>query len=197
LLGGENCYTYAVNSVSWVDPLGLKCKEVNRWNEFQHRAKGQFKDSTEAAKAYNHLKEGKIEELAKMLDFTAPDNGSVFWSGGSGAMKESQNYANSIGGKTLEMTKGGKIFDGWDYPSKLFPQWFSGVDPDNPIGQRGLWEAISAEFANSAKGKVTAVQAVGKDLKGTIWQEIEEPLLSANSDVSKIEVLKVDVSKTK
>lgn len=192
MLGGVNNYQYAPNPISWVDPLGLKCKEVNRWNEFQQRSRGQFNNSSEAAKAYKLLQAGKFAEMARLMDFSSPENGAVFW---SGALKESQAYAKSINGLTLEMTKGGQIFDGWDYPGKLFPSWFSGTDPENPIGQRELWESISAEFGKGATGDVVAVQAKGKDLTGTIWQDIEEPLLSGNPKVTKITVRKVDVNK--
>ncbi|WP_370981204.1 RHS repeat-associated core domain-containing protein [Agaribacterium sp. ZY112] len=56
LLGGTNGYQYAPNPTSWIDPLGLKCKE-NTWNEFQKDHKGQFATVSEASKAYKDLKE--------------------------------------------------------------------------------------------------------------------------------------------
>ncbi|WP_188150485.1 RHS repeat-associated core domain-containing protein, partial [Teredinibacter waterburyi] len=56
LLGGVNCYQYAPNPVTWIDPYGLSCKE-NTWNEFQKDHKGQFSNSKDAAAAYADLKQ--------------------------------------------------------------------------------------------------------------------------------------------
>jgi len=173
-------------------PLGLTCKE-NSWNEFQKRSKGQFENATKAAAAYSHLKSGNFSAMAKMMDFSSQKDKAIFW---SGAMTEPQEYADSIGGVTLEMTKGGQVFDGWSLPGKLFPAWFA--DENNPIGQRELWESISAEFGKGATGDVIAIQAEGKDLTGTIWQDIEEPILMEkmkSGEVTSITAKKVKVKK--
>ncbi len=57
LAGGFNLYQYAPNPIMWTDPSGFACKKgkQNTWNEFQKAHKGQFKDSSEAAKAYQDL----------------------------------------------------------------------------------------------------------------------------------------------
>ncbi|MET1257595.1 RHS repeat-associated core domain-containing protein, partial [Aliikangiella maris] len=68
LLGGSNQYRYVPNPLSWIDPLGLSCKE-NSWNIFQKNTKGHFVNSTEASKSYQRMKE--VEAMDKM---SRPEN---------------------------------------------------------------------------------------------------------------------------
>jgi len=56
LLGGINNYQYAANPATWIDPLGLSCKEQNPWNKFQQDTKGHFANSTDAAKSFQESK---------------------------------------------------------------------------------------------------------------------------------------------
>jgi RHS repeat-associated protein len=68
LLGGVNNYQYASNPAGWIDPLGLTCKELTSWNQFQKDTKGHFENSTETAKSYNRMKEVQAMEKGTRPD---------------------------------------------------------------------------------------------------------------------------------
>lgn len=179
----ENCNNAYVqnNPVNYYDPSGYSSvcsRKSNPWNEFQHRAKGQFKSRADAAKAFNHFQNGEFEELAEMLDLSSPKDKAVFWSGNYAAAEE---YARSIGGTTLEMTPGGSIFNGWDYVKVKYPKW----GDNSPEDQRKLWIALSESFAEQTTGEVTAVQKY----EGYVWKEHEEKILIArNAKINRIKV---------
>ena len=61
LLGGTNNYEYAPNPLTWIDPLGLSCKE-NSWNKFQSQHKGEYANSTEASKAYKKINNARLRQ---------------------------------------------------------------------------------------------------------------------------------------
>jgi len=193
LLGGVNNYQYAPNPVGWVDPLGLTCKEPkpNRWNEFQKRAKGQFRNPSETAEAWNKFKKREFNSMAELLDLSSPENGAVFWSGNYPAAEAfAVNLQSSVpGATTLEMTPGGSIFNGWDYLDEFFvyEDWGSG----KPTDGKKLWMAISEDFAERASGEVNVVQAY----EGAIWKNVEAPALDKNTAVTKIKRHKVDPPK--
>ncbi len=67
-MGGDNCYAHAPNPVTWIDPLGLTCKEQNPWNKFQQENKEHFANSSEASKTYR-----KMKEVEAMDKGTKPD----------------------------------------------------------------------------------------------------------------------------
>lgn len=69
-------YQCPPNPVGWVDPLGLKCKEVkpndlgkneNSWNSFQHRSAGVFKNTTQPSQGYQLWKDQDWPALEKLL----------------------------------------------------------------------------------------------------------------------------------
>ena len=191
LLGGINNYQYAPNPSGWVDPLGLKCKEVNRWNEFQQRANGQFKNSTEAAKVWKHFKSNEIDEMANMMDFSSPKDGAVFWSGN---YAEAEKFALAQTAKgnpstTLEMTPGGSVFNGWDYLDEkyVYSDWGTGKPTDGKV----LWSTISTKYAEQASGNVNVVQAY----EGAIWKDFEKPALDRNTAIGDVNYHKVDPAK--
>src|SRR5690606_42107945 len=75
------------------------------------------------------------------LDVQAPKDGAVFWSGNQA---RAQQYAESIGGTTLEGTPGGTVINGWDEINKL--PWDS---KGGPPPWSGVWcTVITAMFAN-------------------------------------------------
>ncbi|ABC30516.1 Rhs family protein [Hahella chejuensis KCTC 2396] len=190
LLGGDNNYQYAPNPTGWVDPFGLTCKESkpNRWNEFQQRSKGQFKNSTEASAAWKLFQARDFDKMAELLDLSSPNNGAVFWSGNYPKAEEfALNLRESIpGATTLEMTPGGNIFNNWKYLDEFFiyEDWGSG----KPTDGRRLWSAISEDYAERASGDVNVVQAY----EGAIWKEYEEPALNKNPKVTNIQKHKVE-----
>ncbi|WP_211299274.1 hypothetical protein [Methylovulum psychrotolerans] len=73
--------------------------------------------------------------------------GYVFWSGGEEAMGAAANYALATGGKTLEMTMGGKIM------TTLDPFLSRSISND-------IWKSLSMNFAYGARGSVNAFQNV-------------------------------------
>jgi len=88
----------------------------------------------------------------------------VFWSGGETAMNAAKNFANRIGGKTLEMTRLGS------YLEKIN----AGSD---------LWRAASANFANQSSGVVYSIQnSIGVRLQ-SVWATVEYGILKANPKI--------------
>ena len=65
----------------------------------------------------------------------------VFWSGSAGAREAAENFAKSIGGRTLEMTLLGRFFDklGKNLPRSV---------------TKPIWTGLSKRFARSAEGPV-------------------------------------------
>ncbi|MFD2312539.1 RHS repeat-associated core domain-containing protein, partial [Microbulbifer halophilus] len=66
LLGGINNYQYVPNTVAWIDPLGLKCKEIiNDRNNFSNKYGDRFSTETEADAAWKVYQESSTsrEEL--------------------------------------------------------------------------------------------------------------------------------------
>ncbi|WP_240914276.1 RHS repeat-associated core domain-containing protein [Microbulbifer sp. SH-1] len=127
LLGGGNNYQYVPNPAGWIDPLGLKCKEVwdvdaQRWRN----EKGQF------------IKKSKVA--------TDPDT-AFFWSGrtdGVGGQDVAWEIAEQKGGVTLEMILENR--------GVSMPNW----DPTNPSSIKA-WENISEQYAANVSGEVRAV----------------------------------------
>jgi len=127
LLGGTNNYEYAPNPVTWIDPLGLSCKEV--WDPNVQRWRNQ---------------KGRFVKKSKVA--TEPDT-AFFWSGrtnGVGGEKVAADIARSNGGTTLEMVLAERKIK--------MPDW----DPNNPASIKA-WENISQEYAANASGKVRGV----------------------------------------
>src|SRR5690606_31178116 len=119
------------------------------------------------------------------LDVQAPKDGAVFWSGNQA---RAQQYAESIGGTTLEGTPGGNVINGWDEINKL--PWDSKGGP--PPWSGDLWSGVSDKFANGAIGKVSVVQPPQKLWdQGTGWHNTEKNIIKkrlVNGSVSNIEI---------
>jgi len=119
------------------------------------------------------------------LDVQAPKDGAVFW---SGDQVRAQQYAESIGGTTLEGTPGGNVINGWDEINNL--PWDS--KGGSPPWSGDLWGGISEKFANGANGKISIVQPPAKLWdQGTVWHTTEKNIIKkglANGSVSDIEI---------
>ena len=87
----------------------------------------------------------------------------VFWSGGEIAKNTAKDYANIIGGKTLEMTRLGTYLEA--------------IDASRPV-----WRAASANFANVANNASSAIYSIqssaGVKLQ-SIWATVEYGYVSA------------------
>src|SRR5690606_23453190 len=105
------------------------------------------------------------------LDVQAPKDGAVFWSGNQ---VRAQNFAESIGGTTLEGTPGGNVINGWDEINNL--PWDAKKGP--PPWGGDLWNGVSKKFANGATGHVNVIQTPAKLWdQGTVWHNTEKNIL--------------------
>jgi hypothetical protein len=142
--------------------------------------------STDQNVLFEHLS-WVIEEY---LDFTVPENCSVFYSGNNKVHAE--NFANSTGKFIVQHTPGGKYLDKLD----LFNQnityaraplkWHKAVE---------IWDMASAQFAKQAKGKIfTFIQSIPPIHDGQLrtWYRIELPILLYQNNVSGINFLNND-----
>lgn len=119
----------------------------------------------------------KPAALIERLDVSSPKDKAVFWSGDLGAAKQ---YANEMGGVTLETTKGGRIADGWDELGDRFPGW----QGDPPPNGHDFWSGLSKSYAEGARGDVSVVQSAEKAAQGggNIWKGTEKPVLEELQD---------------
>ena len=106
--------------------------------------------------------------MASYFDLSSPKDGAVFWSGNK---TEAMNYANKINGTTMEGTRGGQVFDDWNWLGNQFPEW----DSKNILDQQPIWRALSEEYANGASGMVYYVHP--EDYTGKIWSKVELPII--------------------
>jgi len=112
---------------------------------------------------------------------TATDE-ALFWSGlgaGKTGVTGSQAYAAQAGGRTLEMTPGGKWLN--DMNDLLY----SRTSPFTPPEVNQIWRTVSRLFAEQASGQVRVLQ--GQVSPTSVFRTIESPALQANPRVLGIE----------
>jgi hypothetical protein len=123
-----------------------------------------------------------LMEQASRRGFATGQSEALFWSGlgrGNAGVLRSQRYALENGGRTLEMTGGGKYLDDLN----LF-------GPNSPISRAEaelVWAHASREFARGASGQIRAV--TGSVRPNSIWRRIELPELMSNPRVWGIDEL--------
>lgn len=123
------------------------------------------------------------DSVIERLDVSSPRDGAVFWSGSPDKAKE---YANQIGGVTLETTPGGRIIDNWNTGHP----W--NEESGNPPWSKDLWGGISEKYADQISGKVNVVQTDKKlwDPQ-TIWHNREKMLVMDKMELG--EVTSIDI----
>ncbi|TRX51638.1 hypothetical protein FNH22_24055 [Fulvivirga sp. M361] len=91
----------------------------------------------------------------------------AFWSGGNVAKNTAASFAKSNGMKTLEMTARGRI-----------------MNTLNPVLPRSvsspIWRSLSTNFAKGAKGQAHFFTTPAGPRSGSIWLNIEKPILQQN-----------------
>jgi hypothetical protein len=94
--------------------------------------------------------------------------GFTFWSGSPEAMEAAAKFAEATGGKTLEMTRAGRLMTKY---GKALP----------PKVRYALWKRLSARFASAAKASGGTVHVFLDGVRGvragSIWMTKEYPIL--------------------
>ncbi len=178
LLGGVNVYQYAPNIMGWVDPLGLKCKTLDK------KQIDELKDlvQNDPERAFFKLKE-MIRK--NELDFGTEKDGAVFWGtsrhAGTDNMSIAQAWAKANGKTTLEQTAGGRVLEQLNL--------FDKSNDFDPAKAAKLWNMASTKFAEGASGNVnvfnTGANRFGPWGERTWWR-IEKPALLRNQAVDSI-----------
>lgn len=72
----------------------------------------------------------------------------------------------------MEQTPGGQVFDEWRGLQGMYPaEWGTSTELD----PKPIWDALSAQYANNARGIATYVHTEG--YIGNVWSKIERPIL--------------------
>ena len=104
---------------------------------------------------------GGAKMIADNISQTVTRNAQVFWSGGDTVKNAAKQVANSVGGKTLEMTRVGIYLEKTNAPYSA-------------------WQAASANFANvavNASPNIYSVQNAAGIRLQSIWATVEYPVL--------------------
>lgn len=110
------------------------------------------------------LSEAVTGEMKKVQAFSSPEGKGHFWSGVKDNAKEA---AKQEGGKVLESTTAGALFDGLGF----------GVEKKDWSAQLGpLWISLSRNYAQGVSGNVKIHQYVGL-CQGNIFDTVEWPAL--------------------
>ncbi|HEX6426562.1 MAG TPA: RHS repeat-associated core domain-containing protein, partial [Niastella sp.] len=132
------------------------------------------------------------------LDFSTGKDQAVFWSTRSSTqsnMEYAQKWADKVGKKTLEQTKGGKYLN----DLKLFGSGGAKMGISAKEAAE-IWDIASERFAKAASGEVNVFSTYSKKISAhglRTWWRIEKPALLKNTKVTRITRRKRDGSKTK
>jgi hypothetical protein len=134
--------------------------------------------------AFAHPLEGmtpsEVIQQVRSLGLNTQRDETLLWSGlgpGRTGIERSQAYAVENGGRTLEMTLGGKWLDQMNLYGLNSP--FTRVESDY------IWGNVSRSFAQGASGQVRVLQ--GTVRPSSVYRSIELPTLQANPSVTGIE----------
>jgi hypothetical protein len=109
---------------------------------------------------------------------------------GLGQADAAREFAEKMGGVTLETTPGGRIIDDWPDINKL--AW--DADSGSPPFSGPLWQAVSEKYAESTSGIVNVVQTPDKTWSPkTVWHNQEKPLILDRLDTGKVDGIQMHV----
>ena len=92
----------------------------------------------------------------------------VFWSGDETVAKAAMEYASANGTTTLNMTRAGKNL--------------TNLTKDLPWNEaKTMWQRLSKVYAKGAKGTVHLFRTPEGPATGSIWKNIEFPILNQNN----------------
>ncbi|GMB10999.1 MAG: hypothetical protein NkDv07_0961 [Candidatus Improbicoccus devescovinae] len=163
--------------VAYIRRNSGKFKDINfakGIEEFKERTAGQVAGKV-AEEIYVSLYSEDVNTVykqVKKLDFTTLEDGAVFYSG-ERAKKIAWLYALKTGSKAIEQTKGGMVFETWDWFNNASHKVKSWGKPDLGNDQSIVWAALSKAYAGKAKGSATVFQ----EKVGEIFKKCEKPML--------------------
>lgn len=137
------------------------------FKEFSKRAKSAGMKKENIRETYFRMRMKDYNGMAELLNFSTQEDKAVFWSKDKNGASE---YAKSIGGKIMEHTQGGQIFDNWNMLNEMYPEWSEGSNPQNEI-----WKSISKRYANNTTGVVKYYNPTNE--LGNVWKNVEYPIL--------------------
>jgi hypothetical protein len=97
----------------------------------------------------------------------------VFWSKDK---EEAQEFAQKVGGVTMEMTEGGQVFGDGGLLGSMFSEWNTG----SMFDAKPAWDAISEKFADNAVGRVYYFNPTS--VNGEFWAKEQEILLTRKTE---------------
>ncbi len=126
----------------------------------------------------------EVIEQAQALGLKTQRDELLLWSGlgrGRAGIEGSQRYATQYGGRTLEMTPGGRWLDNMDL--------YGGDSPFTSVEADHIWASVSRSLAEQATGQVRTLQ--GQVRPTSVYRSIELPALQANPNVTGIDVIRL------
>jgi hypothetical protein len=167
----------AASNLTKLSSMVDEARKAGKIDDLLKVGKLNLDDLTVLAKA-GKFNPAELVKITKNLGAEVGRDQLILWSGlGKDGAARATAYANEFGGKTLEMTKGGKWLD----DLRLF-------DAGSPVSRdeaAKIWGEVSRNLAEKASGQVRVVR--GPVSPSSVYKTIELPALLNNPKVLGIE----------